>query len=577
MNPQRKIRAGRNGLSRRQLIAGLGASGVAGLAGCSNLRGGSGDDSDGNGDGDGDALRISIITDPGSPMNPYITNNARWDWLIDLVHDKLLFPSPFAGPEPGLATDVQQVDDLTWEATIRDGVEWHDGEAFTAEDVAFSLQYYRDGPHSRNAHHANQIPSFETVEQLDEKTVSVETSYPTPTLAEITFADMPVLPEHIFADVEDPTKYQELAVGTGPYEIVEYNEGENLRFEATGEWFYGDTIVDTIVAEVVPDSSVTFTALKTGEIDSTVRPVPPETLGRFRSDDAIDVVEATQLQGVELRLNFSKLPFRNHDFRRAFSRAIDIQSIVDVVMLGEAIPGTKGFPHPRSPWTAPDLEIPYRPQAARQALDELGYEDSDGDGVRESPDGEPLEFELTAPSNEPQYIRAGELVADQLGNFGIDVTVKTTDPGTVRSFYGRLDAYEMYISSSNFHLSGDPDQFIMNHRGGPNLLWNINPSQGLLGDHDADPEDLRYPAFEELQQQYFEASTKEEMLEVYHEMNRLHNRQPVAIPLWYPLDHLAYRPDAYDKWAESPGYGIAHKWSFIETEDRGNAVTTEFY
>ena len=568
---------GRTALARRRLLAGLGAAGTAGLAGCAGFTGEDTDGGDGEGGDEASALTVGIIQDPGSAVNPYVTNNARWDWLVDLVHDKLLFPSPFAGPEPALATDVERLNELTWEVTVRDDVRWHDGTDFSADDVAFTLELYRDGPHSRNAHHANQVPSFEDVAVPEAGVVRVETSYPTPTLAEVTFADMPILPEHVWADVEDPTEYSELAVGTGPFEIVEYQQGERLRFEATGEWFYGETVVDEIVAEVVPDPAVTFTELKTGELDSTVRPIPPETLSDFRNDDAVTVVEATQLQGVELRLNFSRRPFRNHGFRRALSRAIDLQAVVDVVMLGEAIPGTEGFPHPRSPWTAPDLELPHRPEFARTRFDELGHVDEDGDGVRETPSGEPLDFTLKVASNEPQHIRAAEIVADQLSAFGIDLAVETTDFGTIRSFYGRLDAYDMYISTSNFHLAGDPDQFLMNHRGGPNLLWNVSPGQGLLGDHDADPEDLAYPEYERLQQAYFEATTREEMLEVYHEMNRLHNRQPVAIPLWYPLDHLGFRPDGHDRWAESPGYGIAHKWSFIATDDRGGAVTREFY
>lgn len=563
----------RNALSRRKLIAGLGASTAAGLAGCAGFE----EDDDGESETDPDRLRISIIQDPGSAMNPYITNNARWDWMVELVHDKLLFPTPFTGPEPGLATAVNREDDLTWTATIRDGVEWHDGEPFTPEDVAFSTRYYRDGPHSRNAHHVNQVPHVPDVEVVDDETVRFVTEYPTPTLADITFADLPILPKHVWEDVDDPNEYREPAVGTGPYEIVDYQEGERARFEATGDWFYGETIVNEIVVEVIPDPAVTFTQLKTGEIDSTVRPIPPETLQDLRGDDDVEVVEATQLQGVELRLNFSKLPFREHEFRRALSRAIDIDSVVDIVMLGEAISGSEGFPHPESPWTAPDQEIPHRPQWAREKLDELGYDDGDGDGARESPDGEPLSFELTAASNEPQHIRAGEIVADRLADFGFDVTVQTTDFGTIRSFYGNLDGYDMYISTSNFHLSADPDQFLMNHRGGPNLLWNVSPGQGLLGEHDADPEDLEYPEYEELQQRYFEATTLEEMREVYHEMNHLHNRQPVAIPLWYPMDHLGYRSDAHDLWAESPGLGIAHKYSFIAPEDRGEAVTEEFY
>lgn len=564
-------------LSRRRLLTGLGTGSVAGIAGCTGLLNDSENGENAGGESDDNRLRISIIQDPGSAMNPYITNNARWDWMVELVHDKLLFPMPFTGPVPGLATDVTQEDDHTWTATIREGVKWHDGEPFTPEDVAFSYQYLRDGPHSRHAHHVNQVPHVTDIAVVDDQTVEFVTEYPTPTLGAITFTDTPVLPEHIWSGVDNPNEYTEPAVGTGPYEIVEYQEGERARFEATGEWFYGNTIVDEIVVEVIPDPSVTFTQLQTGEIDSTVRPIPPETLQDFRGNDAVEVIEATQLQGVELRLNFSKLPFREHDFRRALSRAIDIDAIVDIVMLGEAISGTEGFPHPQSPWTAPDLEIPYEPDKARTILDNLGYEDHNGDGVRESPDGEPLSFELNAASNEPQYIRAGEIIADQLTDLGINITVQTTDFGTIRSFYGNLNAYDMYISSSNFHLAADPDQFLMNHRGGPNLLWNTDPTQGLLGDHDADPEDLEYPEYETLQQQYFDATTQEEMVEVYHELNRLHNRQPVAIPLWYPMNHLGYRPDAHELWAETPGQGIAHKYSFIEPEDRGDAITEAFY
>lgn len=542
-----------------------------GVAGCTGGDDGSGD-GDGDGDGDGgDALRISIINDPGSPLNPYITNNARWDWLIFLVFDRLLAPSPqVEEPIPSLATEVTQVsDDATvWEATVREGVEWHDGEPFTAEDVAFSIRYYQEGPHSRNAHHVTQVPQIDAVELVDDRTVRFECGYPTPTLAKVTFADMPILAEHVWKDVESPREYSETAVGTGPYELTEYTQNERLRFEATGDYFLGDTIVDEIVVPIISDPSATFTALTTGEIDSTVRPVPPETLGRFRGNEEIDVVEATQLLSVDLRLNFARQPFRQHELRWAISRAVDKDAIVNIVMLGEAISGTEGFPHPRSPWTAEDIGQPYRPDAARQKLDELGYRDRNGDGVRESPEGEDLSFTIEAPSNEPQYIRAAELIRGQLADVGFDLTVRTSDPGTIRSYYGSSD-YDMYVASTNLHLAADPDQFLMSHRGGPKLLWDI---EGSISGEDT----LEYPEYEELQQQYFAAETLETQVGVLHEMHRLHARQPVLVPLWFPASHQAYRPDAHDKWAESPGFGIHHKWSFLAEEDRGTAVTKSF-
>ncbi|MFC4439126.1 MULTISPECIES: ABC transporter substrate-binding protein [Natrialbaceae] len=558
--------------SRRRVLSAFGAAGAAALAGC----GAPADGGESEADGDADSLRISIILDPGAPLNSYIAMNARWDWLNDLVFDRLFLPSPQVDDSiPGLATEAEQVDETTWRVTLREDVEWHDGEPFTAADVEFSYRFYRDGPHSRHAHHVNQVPEIPTIEAENERTVRFETAYPAPTLRRVTFADLPIMAEHVWSGVEEPLEYQGLPVGTGPYELVEYEEGERLRFEATGDYYLGETVVDEIVVPIVPDPSVTFTALKTGELDSTVRPIPPETLQEFEEDDEIEVVEATQLQGVELRLNFSQLPFRDHEFRWALSRALDIDAIVDVVMLGEAIPGTEGFPHPRSPWTASDLEIPHRPEEARETFDELGYEEGD-DGIRESPEGEPLSFELTVASNEPQYVRAAQLIADQLEGFGLDIEVVTTDPGTVRGFFGDLDAFDMYISFTNLHLSADPDQFLMNHRGGPNLLWNVDPDQGLLGDHDVDPEDLEYPAYEELQEEYFEAETLDEQSEVLHEMQRLHNEQPVAIPLWYPLSLQAYRTDSHDAWAESPGLGINHKYSFLEPEARGDVVTETF-
>lgn len=555
-------------LTRRKLLATGTATALGmGLAGCADRFGGG----DGSNGGSGKSLRISISTDPGSPLNPYITNNARWDWLIDLTFDRLLLPSPqVEEPMPGLATEVKQVDDSAkvWRATMRDGVEWHDGEPFTAQDAAFTLKLYRDGPHSRNAHHATQVPKIETVKVEDDRTIRIETGYPTPTLAKVTLADMPILAEHVWKDVEDPRQFTEMPVGTGPFELVEYEQNERLRYEATGDYFLGDTLVDEVVVPVISDSNATFTALKTGEVDSTVRPVPPETLKGFRANEAVEVVEATQLLSVDLRLNFARQPFREHEFRWALSRAVDKDAIVDVVMLGEAISGTEGFPHPRSPYTADDIEQPYEPEAARVKFDELGYRDRNDDGIRESPDGEDLSFTLEAPSNEPQYIRAAELVSGQLSNFGFDLTVRTSDPGTIRSYYGSPD-YDMYVASTNLHLAADPDQFLMSHRGGPKLLWDI---KGSISGEDT----LSYPEYEELQQQYFDAKTLEEQLSVLHEMHRLHASQPVLVPLWYPMSHQAYRPDAYDKWAESPGFGIHHKYSFLPKDARGPAVTDSF-
>jgi peptide/nickel transport system substrate-binding protein len=559
-----QIGANRTELSRRRILNGLGLAGVAGLAGCAGL--GSNEDEGDVVDAEGadDALRIAIDRDPGSPLNIWISGSSLFDWMRTLVFDKLIQPNPVVEePIPGLAKEATQIDANTWQVTVRDGVTWHDGESFTAEDVEFCYRFYRDGPWNRFGHHVNEAPHIENIELEDDKTIRLETAWPAPTLNTVTFADLPVFSKHVWKNIEEPSEYTDLPVGTGPYELVEYEADEYLRFEARDDYWGGETTVDEIVVPVIPDPSTTFTALQTGEIDTTVRSVPPETLKDIEPESDIEVVNTDTMGVTLIVLNTVHDLFRDHELRWALSRAADQDRITDIAMLGEAISGSEGFGHPDSPWVAPDLEIPYEPEAARERLDENGYVDNDGDGIRETPDGEPVSFNINVASTEPQHIRAGQLLEQNWADIGVDATVRTTDPGSVRA-----EGYETGIIDWGYHMTADPDQqliwliFIREHMGGPGV-W--------------DASDQPVAGFEELKEAYFEAATTEEMKEALYDLQRLHMSQPVSLPLWYPFDYQAYRPEAYNQWAEVPLYGIHHKWSFLEEDAREGAVTQRFY
>lgn len=543
-------------LSRRQVL-GTGITTALGLslAGCA----GSPDE---GGDGGGKTLRIAITLDPGAPLNLYTDTE---DWMAPLVFEGLLHPSPFVEETiPGLATEVTQVDDdaTVWEATIREGVNWHDGEPFTAEDVVFAFRRYRDGPSSRYAHHVAELPKIDVIEKVDDRTVRFECAFPTASLADVTFTDTLLIPKHVWEDKdEEPQKYTGLPVGTGPYELVEYTEGERYRFEANEDYYLGEPLVGELVFPIITDPSTTFTALKSGDIDTTLRPVPPTSFSQFEQDDDLKIVSGTRLSPVEIRVNYFREPLRNHEFRRALSRALDMDAIVDVVMLGRAISGTEGYPHPKSSWTAPDLKIPHEPEEARATFDELGFRDRDGDGVRESPDGEKISFTVKVNANEPQHIRAAELIKGQLAEFGIESEVQSRDLGTLEAegVWGSR-SFDLLVKRSDPHLNADPDQYVLNHRG--QLMWATG--------------EIPYPEYEALEEEYIQATTLEEQKEALFEMQRLHSRQPTIIPIWFPENHVAVRPEAYDKWAESPGFGVHHKWSFLPEDVRENAVTETF-
>lgn len=542
--------------TRRTLLkTGLGTvAGSALLAGCTGAL----ENAIGSGSG-GDALRIATDTDPKSPLNIYVSSNSKFDWMKDLVYDRLLAPSPYVeDPMPGLATETNQIDETTWTATIRSDAEWHDGEPFTADDVVFTYRYYRDGPPTRYAHHVSEAPQITQITAEDDQTVRFKCAYPCPTLAVITFADLPIIPKHVWEDVDDPYKYGELPVGTGPYELVAYEGGKRLRFRANENYFMGKPLVKDVVIPIVQDHSALFTALKSGDIDTTSVPIPPSSIDQFEQNKTLNIAHATSLSLVEIRINYERSPFAQHDFRWALSRAIDKKSIVDVVMLGKAIAGTTGYPHPKSPWTAPNIEQPYKPAEAQAKLDELGFRDRDGDGIRETPDGEKLSFTLKVPSNEPSYIRAAELVAENLTAIGLETKTQTLDPGTIDSLFDSRN-FDMYVSSITPHGVADPDQFVMSHRSG--YLWKKG---------------ISYPAWNQLFKKWKQAKTIEKRKQILFEMQRLFNQQPTSIPLWYPEPRFAFRSEAHDAWAESPGYGIHHKWSLLPKGARGVAVTDSF-
>lgn len=137
-------------------------------------------------------LRIGLPKDIG-PLNIY-TSDSAFDGVTELVLDKLFGPTPYVDhQEPWLAESAEQLDPFTWRVTIKDGIQWHDGEPFTVDDVKFTYEYYRDGPQNRHSHHVSEVPKINTIEIVDAKTVEFVCDYACPSLKTVTFADLPIL------------------------------------------------------------------------------------------------------------------------------------------------------------------------------------------------------------------------------------------------------------------------------------------------------------------------------------------------------------------------------------------------
>ncbi|MEI7026060.1 ABC transporter substrate-binding protein [Paenibacillus sp. y28] len=500
-------------------------------------------------------LKIAVPSDVG-PLNLYL--NSGNESMLELVYDKLFSPSPFVKePQPWLAESAKQVDEVTWLVKLRTGIQWQDGQPFTAEDVKFTFEYYRDGPSNRYTHHVSEVPRVETIVAEDASTVRFTCAYACPTLASITMADLPILPKHVWEKVENPRKYTELPIGTGPYKLVEYKNDQYYRFEANPDYFQGKPLVDSLVMPVIKDPTAMFNALRSGEVDVAGKGVPPELLESFQKLPNMKVINTTDLSLVELRINYEKEPFNEPEFRQALSYAVDRQAITNTVILGQGRPGLQGYPHPDSPWTNPNLSTPFDLEKAKAVFDKLGYKDTNGDGVRENKSGQPLELNLKSSATEPTWIRSAELLKEQFAKAGIKVNVEVLDSATISTLL-QSRKFDMYMNSIVPHGVADPDQFIMSHRSG--YLW----SKGLA-----------YPEMDALTQKWMNEANVEKRKQVSFEMQALFNRQPTSIVLYYPKENYAFRADKYDNWVESPGYGIVHKYSLLSAEARKAATVAK--
>lgn len=372
-------------------------------------------------------LRIAIVGDEGT-LTPYTYQTGYPGWnMLNLVYDTLLILDANNLPQPWLAASYTISEDgLTHTLTLRDDVTWHDGEQLTSEDVKFSYEFYKANRQSR---WTPPMGVIESIEAPDATTVVMTLTNASPAFALQPLADVPIIPQHLWEGAADP-KAVEGAVGSGPYLLAEYAPEQFYRFTANPNYFAGAPTVPEIVMPIISEANTIFAALRSGEIDSTVRSVPPELVADFEGNADLAVQKGPGYATLLLQFNTERAPWNKTAVRQAISRAVNRQQLIDTILLGQGTIGNPGWFHPASPvhqlTSAPAFDL----AAAQAILDAAGYTDGDGDGVREA-DGAPLTGELLVYANNPIRLRSAELIAAGLEPLGVRLEVTALDPDSV--------------------------------------------------------------------------------------------------------------------------------------------------
>lgn len=333
-------------------------------------------------------------------------------------------------PRPYLA-ESWEVNDAATEITfhLRHDVFWHDGEPTTARDVEFTYLRATD-PRTvfpNASYFANYVSGDEGVEVVDEYTVKIRlrphADYMDP------WRTLAILPVHLLGDVPPEAlrghPYGERCpVGNGPFVFEEHRRDDRWVFAANPGFpqeLGGRPFVDRYVYRSIPEQSTLLNELVTGGLDVYVAPRPDE-LERLLSATGVHLVQAPSRDFIFVGWNSRRPQLADARVRRAITMATDRQQIVDALLLGY---GTVANSTLLPLHWAYDPEQPsalrYDPAGARALLDEAGWKDRDGDGVRDNADGLRLSISIVYNQGNEARRRIAEIMQVQLREVGIEV------------------------------------------------------------------------------------------------------------------------------------------------------------
>jgi peptide/nickel transport system substrate-binding protein len=390
----------------------------------------------------GEAKGIMTVSTQQQPtwvrnFNPF--SNAFLFPTVHGIYEPLMIYNVVKGElTPWLATDYKWSEDnkkLTF--TVREGVQWSDGKPFTAKDVAFTFNLLQktSGLIGSGAVAMNGDTAYvESVSAPDDKTVEFTFQRVfTPGLYDI--ANQDIVPEHIWKDVPDATKFtNDNPVGTGPFTEVTVFQNQIYQVEKNPNyWQEGKPYIQGLRMPAYPGNEQANLATINGENDLAANFIPdiektfvaknPQTNGYW-----FPPVGAT----VMLYLNTTKPPFDNAEVRKAISMAINREQIVKVAMYDYTKPAdptglSEAYPNFKlqnaatiADWTTLNVD------KANQMLDAAGLTRG-ANGTRNKPDGTPMQYEINVVSGWSDWVSAVQIIAQNLKAVGIDATVKTYD------------------------------------------------------------------------------------------------------------------------------------------------------
>ena len=361
---------------------------------------------------------------------------------------------------PSLAESWDISDDgLEYTFHLRQGVKFHNGNDFTAEDVAYTFHRLLTVEGGVNTEFIDQIKgadellagetdTLEGVEVVDDYTIKVTLKEPfAGFLASISSPGVSIYDSEATEAAGDQFGMDPaVTVGTGPFEFSSWSFNNQLVLTRNEDYWKGASELPGVVIKIIPDTETQSMMFESGELDILDLDYAADSVDRFTETYPDQIVQGPRVGIVYFTMNFNKEPFQDVRVRKAVQMSIDRQAILDALYGGRGQVEQGIFPHGLIGFNPDQEEIKYDPEAAKALLAEAGYADG-------------FDMEIAADSSASDTMTmALEIVSDQLAEVGINAEIKNYDESTWLETRksGELGSF-MSTWSADYN---DPDNFI---------------------------------------------------------------------------------------------------------------------
>jgi peptide/nickel transport system substrate-binding protein len=371
-------------------------------------------------------LSLALSADVTS-MDPHFHNLTPNNNVGNHVFETLVAKDARGRLTPALAESWRPVDDLTWEFRLRKGVKFHDGSDFTAADVVFSLDRVPTVPNSPSPFttYMKQITEKQIVDPL---TIRFKTAAPYPLMPNDMGTIMIVSARAAKGASTEDFNAGKATIGTGPLRFVRWQKGNRIELARFDGYWGQKAPWDRVTLRVITSDPTRVASLLSGEVRA-IENVPTADLARISKQQDLSVYRIVSHRIMYLHVDSNrdvspfvtdkagkplpKNPLKDVRVRRAISKAINRQALVDRVMEGAARAAGQLMPEGMFGWTPALKPEPYDPDGAKKLLAEAGY-----------PDG----FSLTIHGPNDRYVNDDQIaqaIAQMLARIGIATRVET--------------------------------------------------------------------------------------------------------------------------------------------------------